>query len=254
MKEDIDDLKFLATSDPLELASSLETIFGKEVFRARLSKTFENRAGNTSDCQTAIASLNLRGIVTLNYDNGHEVAYANKIHRHAVVGRSQDSAILTRWLQEDIFEQRDLPILHFHGDTTDPEKMVLTGDDYNQFYADPLSEALIMQLWRTNRLLVLGFGFSDPFLTRVAEKTLRSLASESRHFALIGRRQSEPTLAAHRQRFAKKYRLTPVFYEIKEKFDSNGLLESEDHSALPELAPVSLDTTLFNGTEKERGS
>jgi len=223
----------LIDSDPLELASALEDLLTKEHFRARLAKTFRNPAGTATECQRAISNLQLRGIVTLNYDNGHEVAHALK-GRNPNTGRSQDRATLTRWLQGAVFSDADSPILHFHGDTSDPNEMIFTGDDYNRFYSSPLPETLITQLWRSNRMLVIGFGFSDPFLTRVAEKTLRSLPSENRHFAIIGKRHDEPTLPIHRQMFIKKYRLNPVFYEIR-KTPADAGAAFDNHSDLLEI-------------------
>jgi hypothetical protein len=232
-------------NDPLELASALEDAFTKRIFRAKLAKVFSNRDGTATDCQIAIASLRLRGIVTLNYDSGHEAAYSLR-GLHANAGRSQDQTTLTRWLQGDIFEGTQVPVLHLHGEVSDPDQMIFTGDDYNRFYSLPLPESLITQLWRTQRLLVIGFGFTDPFLTRLAEGVLRNIQSDVRHFALIGRRSNESVSSLQRRIFAKKYRLTPIYYQIRESRDAEGNV-SEDHSDLNSLLrslPIASEATI----------
>jgi hypothetical protein len=200
-------------ADPLELANSLENLFTRKIFRAKFSRRFANPSGACTQTHGVIAGLNLRGVITLNYDDGHEVAYA-QTGRKPNSGRSQDEATLTRWLQGEIFRDQNSPILHLHGDVSDPERMILTADDYNQFYQMSLPDAFIKQTWRSDRLLAVGFGFTDPFLTRAAETTLRFLPSDTRHFALIGRRDGEMISIYQRQLFAKKFRLTPVFYRI----------------------------------------
>jgi hypothetical protein len=214
-------------TDPLELANALEDKFTKNIFRSRFAKEFANSNGTCTKSHGLLSELSLRGIVTLNYDDGHEVAYAVK-GRKPNTGRSQDEATLTRWIQNEVFDGIDPPILHLHGDISDPVKMILTADDYNQFYALALPGTLIKQLWQSSRLLGIGFGFADPFLTRVAEAALRSLATDVRHFALIGRAQGQPVSSVERQSFARKYRLMPVFYEIRKNKDD----AHTDHSDL----------------------
>jgi hypothetical protein len=230
---EIDELKRQIDLDALELANFLEERFSRKIFRARFAKIFSNPRGECTSSHKIIADLKLRSIITLNYDNGHEVAYAHS-GRNPNTGRSQDESTVTRWLQGDVFHDDDPPILHLHGDVSDPEKMILTADDYDQFYQSSLQDTLIQQLWRSNRLLAIGFGFSDPFLTRVAQTMLRLLPSETRHFALIGQRDEESVSEYQRQAFAKKFRLTPVFYRIRRlRQEDHGVVD--DHSELIEL-------------------
>ena len=68
--------------DPLELASTLEESFSPKVFRAKFAKKFSNPSGECTDTHKTIAKLKYRGIVTLNYDDGHEVAYAQRGRNH----------------------------------------------------------------------------------------------------------------------------------------------------------------------------
>src|SRR5665213_1582633 len=222
-------------SEPLELATLLEEAFTKKAFRSRLADIFRNPNGEFTSCHKIISELKLKGIATLNYDNGHEVALSKR-GVYANVGRPSD-AILSRWIDGKIFEDGAPPILHLHGDVSDPDKMTITADDYNSFYSELLPESTIQHIWRSSQLLVIGFGFSDPFLTRAVEKVLRNFDSGLLHFAFIGRGANESISPTQRRMFAKKYRLSPIFYEIKESKEMDGK-SIEDHSALARLLDI----------------
>jgi hypothetical protein len=229
-EDEIREYREMLKSDPLELADFLEQVRSEHIFRTRLANTFRNSEGLATDTHELISKLNFLGIVTLNYDNGHETAYAKSTNRYANSGKAQDVATLTRWSQGDIFQDQNPPILHLHGDVSDPSQMILTSSDYDRFYAQTLPDAFISQLFRSHRLLIIGFGFADPFLTRLVERTLRHLPSDTRHYALIGRRNGETVSSVTRKSFAKKYRIEPVFYQVREGNSANGI--TQDHSDL----------------------
>ena len=201
---EIRDCRKLIEDDPLELASTLEDVFTKKNFRTRLADIFRNSKNECTKCHEIMADLKFRGLVTLNFDNGHEVAFSKKgIHVNAA---GAADAVLSRWIDGKAFEDLAPPILHLHGEVSQPERMILTSDDYSSFYSTLLGEGVIKHLWLSHRLLAVGFGFSDPFLIRVAEQALRTFDSSNLHFALIGRRNGEEISSLQRKMFIKKYR------------------------------------------------
>ena len=216
---------------PLDVASALEEYFTRHVFRARLAKIYRQHDNECTEAHRLIVRLNAKGLVTLNYDNGLEVAYSQEKSAAPSTMRAQDIAELVRWLQGETFGPGKLPILHLHGTPSDPEGMVFTGEDYHKFYSSKHPGAFVEQMWRSERLLVIGFGFFDPFLTRVAERTLINLPTDVRHHALIGRRADQPVSALSRRTFVRKYRLEPIFYEVRDGPSGPGT----DHSDLQEI-------------------
>ncbi|MCK1326699.1 SIR2 family protein [Bradyrhizobium sp. 156] len=213
--DEIRECEALLERDPLELADILEQRASPQVFRSRLGALFSAGNSTCTESHTLLSDVGLRGVVTLNYDSGHEIAYAAK-GRNPNSGKAQDDYTLTRWIQDEVFADSDAPILHLHGVSSDPQQMILSSSDYDKFYSQPLTQTFLSQLWRTHRLLAVGFGFSDPFLTRIAEGALRTLPSDTRHYAFIGQRKGQPVPGITRSIFVKKYRLEPVFYEIQE--------------------------------------
>jgi hypothetical protein len=233
---DADFLRAQISGDPLEAANFLENVLSKQIFRSKLAEIFLRDPHIYTESHKLIVSMGFRGIVTLNYDLGLENAYSGIVHKRPDSMQAKDVSDMTRWLQGASFGPAKFPILHLHGTLSSPEHIVFTSDDYNRFYSQNDKLAFITQLWRSDRLLAIGFGFSDPFLTMLAERTLRFLPTDTRHFAIIGK--PEPaTSGLIRQQFARKYKLEPIFYQIRE-----GDNETEDHSdlhiLLEALSPV----------------
>lgn len=223
--------------NPLDVASAIEYGFTRQVFRSRLGKIFRENEGECSESHRLLVRLGLKGLVTLNYDNGLEAAYSKETSRAPSAMSAHELGELVRWLQGETFAPTKLPILHLHGTPSDPDRMVFTAEDYNKFYDAKHTAAFVEQLWRSERLLVVGFGFSDPFLTRVAERVLLTLPSDLRHYAIIGRKEGEPVSALSRRQFAWKYRLNPIFYQIRNDVDGT----SSDHSDLRTILEALLD-------------
>ncbi|WP_082558082.1 SIR2 family protein [Methylobacterium sp. Leaf361] len=225
--QDIAAIKLQIQNDPLEAATSIEEAYTRSVFRSKFASVFRQNNDQFTATHEAIVRLGLSGVTTLNYDEGLENAYSH-VHRKTYnTIRMDDRTELTRWIQRATFSDARKPLVHLHGVSNDPNSMIITADDYNRHYADSAVIDFIKQLWLADRLLVVGFGFTDPFLTHVAEGVLRSLPSETRHFALIGIRTEEPISTLQRRQFVRKYRLTPIFYQIRGNADG-----SEDHSDL----------------------
>lgn len=215
--------------DPLELASTLEEQFTRERFRSKLLDIFDLKGQHTRSHEL-IARLPISGIVTTNYDEGFSTAVVQTRKILPRIMRAEDRYQLNRWLHGEEIGSEQTRILHWHGNISSPDKIVLTADDYNAFYGNSENRAVMEELWRAKQLLVVGFSFKDPFLTRLAESILRDIQSGNNHFALIGYRDAEPISTIARRQFSRKYRLTPVFYRIITTADG-----TEDHSRLTNL-------------------
>ncbi|MCJ9673495.1 MULTISPECIES: SIR2 family protein [unclassified Neorhizobium] len=224
--EDGAELKAQVYTDPLEVASALEEANSSLIFRSSLSKLFDV-GDEFTDSHGLILDLPLRGVVTTNYDAGLSNAFVSKFSKMPNILTSASSADLVKWAQGEHYALEKKPVLHLHGQASHPDAMVLTAEDYNRFYSDSARVNFVRNLWESNRLLSIGFSFTDPFLVRAAEAALRTLPTESRHFGLISHRGEVPVSTLRRRQSAKKFRLTPIFYRVR-------LLATgaEDHSAL----------------------
>jgi hypothetical protein len=214
--------------DPLEVASSLEEAYTTQRFRATVSQRFILN-GQCTEVHDLIVKLPISSVVTLNYDDGLSTASVRHTQAMPRIIRPDDKYDIHRWIVGQD-EHPPQTIIHWHGVAAAPDRMVLTADDYNKFYSVRENESFIEELWRARNLLVIGFGFRDPFLTRIAEGVLRNAATDNLHSALIGRLDGEPMTPLIRRQFSKKFRLNPVFYRIQK--DAEG---REDHSEIREI-------------------
>ncbi len=216
--------------DPLDVADSLEEALLTDKFRTLLSSYF-NKPDLCTVAHESLMAIPFQGFITLNYDPGLSNAYVRYFSSLPQSHRSSERFELSRWTQGQSLSVSAPPILHWHGVPSAPEEMIFTGKDYNRFYGVRENVNFLQGLFRTQRLIVVGFGFKDPFLTRGLEETLRDLASDDRHFAFIGRSDEEPVSLTMRRSFSRKYKVRPIFYCIKK--DESGNLQ--DHSELIDL-------------------
>ena len=236
--KEAEELRNFVKSDSLEVASRIEEVFGRKVFRAKLAAVFRGTDNSSTETHDVISSMNFKGIITLNYDNGLEQAYVKTKSRYPIVVRATDAGERTRWLQEDIFKTGDLPIMHLHGTTSEAEGMIFTAEDYEEFYRSGDIGDFVKSLWQKDRLLIIGFGFSDPFLIWMAERALRSLPSDTRHFALIGVSEGGACSAFVRRNFSNRFRITPIFYEVRHTGDNLEADHSDLTNILKYLVPI----------------
>lgn len=218
--------------DPLQVADDIEDLVGRRQFRSLLTRSFSANNAACGECHRLIVQGTHKGLVTLNYDLGLESAFVTQHGTSAYSLCSSNEYHIQQWSGGGAFQDGRIPIFHLHGTATNPDSVILTASDYQSFYSRRGS-TFVPELWRNNPLLVIGFGFKDPFLTAMADLALRDLAAENRHFAFVGCREEESGSVALRRQFTKKYRLRPVFYKIGQ--GSNGDGSSPDHSTLLSL-------------------
>ncbi|MCW1985157.1 UNVERIFIED_ORG: hypothetical protein M2348_000889 [Sphingomonas sp. R1F5B] len=222
--------------DPLELASALEESYTKGKFRAHLQNIF-SLEGKSTITHEQVVKLPIESIITLNYDDGLSTAYVRHFSRMPSIIKSDDTYELSRWQHGQSYAGKKMSIIHWHGNVSSPDRIVITADDYNKFYGKPENSQFIAEVWRTKNVLGIGFGFRDPFFTRIAESVLRDSSSGNSHFALIGYSGDDRLPIIARRNFAKKYRLSPIFYKIDINADG-----SEDHSALNRIMAYLIGT------------
>ena len=94
--DEIREYREMLENDPLELADFMEQVRSDNIFRAKLADIFRSKQGSATELHRLISRLKFRGIVTLNYDSGHETAYAGEAGRNPNTGKAQDTATLAR--------------------------------------------------------------------------------------------------------------------------------------------------------------
>ncbi len=209
---------YLKRGDYLQAFSELENASSRsDVERAVHAEL--GRHPRPGKITSLLATFPFKGYVTTNYDSLLETALVERGHAGwLTVGNEGDEPRKVAGGASDL-------IWHVHGATSlDPAKsrLVLTQSDYDRYY---LEDSLVVQqlkgLLAHHRLVVVGYGFGDPEVTRVLRR-IGKLANPARPiYAFLGGVDGSK-YAGERQRWLAQYNVDIIPYRIVE--DSHEVL------------------------------
>ncbi len=221
---------------PMYVAQLIKHSLGESSYKQALAEIFEVQIGDEGNRFTptheALMQIPFTGYVTTNYDPGLLNA-RSKYHPTASptgFGTWSDSYFVKNWLTREIFKTKKYPVLYAHGLYDRSETLVLSQDEYEKAYTNPLYLETFKSLWTQHYLVFIGFGFSDPYLDYIATKqinnTTAQAAGEPRHIAILGLdTEYSPSI---RSIYINQYNAEPLFYPIvqskEEKSDRRALL------------------------------
>lgn len=199
--------------DPLDAAGHLEDALTKSVFRARIAKIFD-KPNLCTPAHNMLMQINFSAYMTLNFDSGLSNAYSKNFQKPPSIIRPSDTSEFAKWFQGDKFAPDSRPIVHLHGVPSNPETMVITGQDYHNHYKVSDREKFLHHNFKTNQIALIGFGFRDPFITHALESVLHDYPTDDFHFAVIGYDIKKDFSPLVRRSFSRKYKVRPIFYPV----------------------------------------
>ncbi|MBC8449048.1 MAG: SIR2 family protein [Chloroflexi bacterium] len=186
----------------------------------------------------AIVELSFRGIVTTNYDAGlFEALRSCRPDLPALrCDTWKDTTSVNCWYSRDVFKNKNdmCPLLYAHGSWNRPETIILDNDMYREAYSDGPFRRMFQHLWATERLVIIGIGFSDSWLDRILDDILTHMVHSlgTRHVAIMGLREEDKRHVIQlRGLMQNAYNASVYFYPVKQKrVDGRPV---DDHSELP---------------------
>lgn len=216
------DIKILLSGNPsgdrLIEASSILYNKDKEKFLNTLQKSVTLEDGATSETHKTILALRPRGILTYNYDNGHE----NSI-------QSLPSNVKKEYFPETVLPSDDKKIkellkgnlskpflLKAHGTFDKRETMVLTSESYRDlFNRYPYYKAFIQHIFTNYQLLIVGFGLSDPDFDILLQNMFSTFGSPiQEHVVIKHKSQKSPKDTLYRLRYGLNFLYVEDFEDI----------------------------------------
>jgi hypothetical protein len=168
-----DDLGICRT-DPhnyLDLAQWYRERFGRDQLADVLRRTYATGAKPTL-AHYLLMSLPLRHVITTNYDDLLERALT-ALKRHPVKVIHQEEVALTG--QNEVF------VVKLHGDLAHPDEIILTRDDYDEFFHRRPAMALLLEgLLLNQTFLFVGYGLRDPNFRQIHGRIVRMLREAQR--------------------------------------------------------------------------
>ncbi len=186
-----DDAEFLrqeAASTPLETAQQLRNKLDEPQYFTYLHDTFSDKTspltkGAFTPTHQALLQLPVQNYLTLNYDagltNARAALYPGATTSYFFWDQEEARRILDRGSRRDV--------LHAHGRYDRAESIILTQDDYRKAYSPGPFLRLLNELFTYQKLLIVGFGLTDPYIKRLFD-SIRADYKQSplQHIALVG--------------------------------------------------------------------
>ena len=164
-----------ARFDYLDLAQWYRERFGRDALARAVGDTFHHACAalRPTLAHYLLLSLPLKIIITTNYDNLLERALAGLKHYPTRVLRQEDVPHTGSGL--------GVHVVKLHGDAAHPDEIVITRDDYDEFFQRRPAMALLLEGLLLNRtFFFVGYGLKDPNFRQVYSRITRMLAEASR--------------------------------------------------------------------------
>lgn len=207
---DLDSLD--SSGDALLRAQEYQKILGRDLVRQIIVDIYTQIPRPCEDFHKNLIRLPFSNYLTGNYDLTLERAYS------AVVGGSPRSIGFHDVPAVDDFTnsltsgRQPRTIAHYHGSVDHPEGIVLTLEDYDDFYrGSRVAEIAFSSIFQTCRCVFIGCGLSSEDLGPLRLVTAVMGSDAPKHFAIL--EQPEPDKAfTLRRSLANRYRIEPVYY------------------------------------------
>lgn len=182
----------------LDAAQIISDGVGRADINAKLRETFQPNATPHNDIYKDILYLDLKTIITTNYDE-----FIEKNFEHYSGGNAAYS--VCRYTSTDLLEHLRSPsrlIVKAHGCITEPGKIVLDRSSYfkarqnNRGFFDVVSS-----LFTVNTVLFLGYSLGDPDMQIILENIHAASESSHGHYSLLPKQSHRSIVGAFKQSY-----------------------------------------------------
>jgi len=182
-----------------------------------IRREFRDPAYVPSRLHELVSQLDLKTIVTTNYDDIYE--------RHTAQGKATDAYSVCNYYETHALNDlrsTTRSILKVHGSFSNPERVVLSLADYFRARRDyPHFYNLLDALFLSNTLIFVGCGINDPDVNLLLENANISARSTHPHYALV----EDVRHSAIKQAYQETYNLRLLEYPIGEHQEVINALE-----------------------------
>lgn len=157
--------------DYLDLAQWYRERFGRERLADLLRELYATPAKPTL-AHYLLMSLPVRHVITTNYDDLLERALIG-LKRHPVRVLHQEDVARTG--QNEVF------VVKLHGDLSHPDEIILTRDDYDEFFQRRPAMALLLEgLLLNQTFFFVGYSLRDPNFRQIHSRMVRMMREAQR--------------------------------------------------------------------------
>lgn len=182
----------------LDAAQVISDGVGRADINAKLREKFQPNSTPHHDVYQNILSLDLKTIITTNYDE-----FIEKNFEYYSGGNIAYS--LCRYTSDDLLEHLRSPsrlIVKVHGCITEPGKIIL--DRYSYFKERQKNRGffdVISALFTVNTVLFLGYSLGDPDMQIILENIHAASESSHGHYSLLPKQKHRSLVGAFKQTY-----------------------------------------------------
>lgn len=170
-----------------KVAQHYEMMLGRQALISYLCDRLDSPRYKPSDAHRVIADTPFKVIITTNYDVLLEQALRSVGKRFMKLVSNKEVAFA---------DESKVIIVKIHGDVQQMESIVITEDDYWDFFRTrPNIAELLGYYAATKTLLFIGYGLADPDFNRICLEVSRNLGKYKRRAYAIQLQPSEYTRA-----------------------------------------------------------
>jgi hypothetical protein len=180
--------------------------------RAKLKERFFVASAPSSPALESVVRIPFQHILTTNYDNLLDLTHARlKLERGFVVLRWEVAAERVKFINALGRSQPERFYVHLHGRADDPERCVLSEEDYRERYLRSQTLSRHLYAWFASQTVVfIGFSLTDPDFIAILREVSALGGGSPRHYAILPRpEQGEAGLSKY---LLGKYGALPLLY------------------------------------------
>ncbi len=222
--------KLVKRGKHLMAAQALKNVIPEDELDLYIRKRFDTSNVEVGDIHRALFKLGSPLIMTTNYDQLLEKAYAQEYGDTANWYTHTHAPHVQQFLKSHHHGHTKPMIFKIHGTAEQPSEIVFAEMDYRRLiYGQPGYRAIISAVFVTKVVLMLGFSFSDPELTVITESLREWLTKRTSPDYIVLPRGEKGKIES--QRLRQDFGLQIIEYEPSKEGEGGELLELVEHLA-----------------------
>lgn len=146
----------------------------KEYVSKRIREDFKGDVDDSLHNIKDILNLNSDFVITTNYDN----ALSHYKKEYTTAKTTDDIEGL-----QELFDEKQQQVIHFHGMADRRKTMIVTRQDYDEFYDNSKTKDILNGIMAGKSLIFIGFSFQDLYFQELYTRIRANIGGE--HFIIL---------------------------------------------------------------------
>jgi hypothetical protein len=196
--------QFYENGDLLQALQVVRDYMEPGSYKRLLQDNYNRRKMNVSEAHEILKDLNMKTIVTTNFDTIYDDYCRRDSATHVVTNFYETPNLMSNL--KSVYNV----IIKAHGTISDPDNLIFTQDEYfkaKRIY--PSFYKILESLFLTHTVLFLGYSMADPDIQLLLNSAENTASSLTPHYILVKDGEANPETVKH---WSKNYNISTVCY------------------------------------------